>query len=97
MNHKELYEHFILKICLESSQKPFLINDCSGKKPSIADIPSNLAYKISNIHCNHHKSPFNYRSEIKTLGALENLDDLDELVLLTESQQEDFKKEFQYT
>lgn len=96
MSHKEFYEHFIMKICLESSQKPFLINDCSGKKPSIADIPSELTYKISNIHCNHHENPFGYGSEIKTLGALENLGDLDELVFLSESQQNDFEKEFHY-
>ena len=96
MSHKEFYEHFIMKICLESSQKPFLINDCSGKKPSIADIPSDVAYKISNVHCNHHEEPFGYGSEIRELGALENLGDLDEIVFLSEAQQGDFEKEFNF-
>lgn len=96
LDYKEFYEYFILLICLESSEKPFLINDCPGQRPSIANIPSDIAYKISNIHCNHHKNPYKFGSDIQPLGAFENIDDLDALVVLTNSQMIDFKKEFEF-
>lgn len=96
MDYKEFYEYFILLKCSQSSEKPFLINDCPGRRPSIANIPSDLAYKISNIHCNHHKNPYKLGSEIHPLGAFENIEDLDALVLLTNSQINDFKQEFDF-
>lgn len=96
MNYKEFYEYFILLKCSQSLEKPFLINDCPGRRPSIANISSDLAYKISSIHCNHHKKPYNLGSEIQPLGAFENIEDLDALVLLTNSQKNDFKQEFEF-
>lgn len=95
-NYKEFYEYFVKIFCLNLDEKPFLINDCSSPRPSIGNISSQLAYKISNIHCNHHHSPFNYGSPIKNLGAFENIEDLDAIVFLTNTQKNDFKKEFDF-
>lgn len=92
-NYKEFYQYFALLMCLESKRKPFLINDCPGPRPSISNISQKLAYKIANIHCNHHQYPFNYGSNIKELGAFENRDELDSIVVLTNTQKNDLKKE----
>ena len=95
-NYKEFYDYFVKIYCLNLDEKPFLINDCPGPRPSIANISSQLAYKIANVHCNHYNRPFNYGSPIKPLGAFENLDDLDAIIFLTDSQKKDFLKEFRF-
>lgn len=92
-NYKELYGYFTYLFCLGLDSKPFLIDDCPGPRPSIFNIGPNLAYKIANIHCNHHNAPFNFGSSIKKLGAFENMDELNAIVFLTDSQKNDFKKE----
>ena len=95
-NYKELYEYFVKVFCLNLNEKPFLINDCPGPRPSIANISSELAYKISNVHCNHYNRPFIYGSPVKNLGAFENIEDLEAIIFLTDAQKKDFMKEFDF-
>ena len=88
-------DYFINEICLNCQEKAFLINDCSGPIPSFNNVPSDLAYKIANIHSNPFLKPtYCYGCKRRDMSALQDVKSLDALVCLTNSEKEDFKKEF---
>ncbi len=92
---ESFWDYFVEKICLESNDKVFLINDCSGKIPSFTNISSNLVYKIANIHSNPYLEPtYDNRSPMRNIVALEKVEDLNAIVTLTPSEKEDFIEDF---
>lgn len=94
-NIEKLWDYFIEQICLGLNEKPFLINDCSGKIPSFTNISSNLVYKIANIHSNPYLEPtYDRNSPMRKIAALDKVDDLGAIVTLTPSEKEDFSVEF---
>ena len=94
-NISDFCDYFIKEICLNCKDKSFLINDCSGPIPSFNNVPSDLAYKIANIHSNPYLKPtYSYGCKRRNMSALQDVKSLDALVCLTNSEKEDFKKEF---
>lgn len=57
---------------------------------------SGLAHHIYTIHTNHFEAPYTYGSELKEhhRGMLENLENGDPIIVLTEKQKEDIIKQF---
>lgn len=93
--YTEFWDYFINEACLNCTEKPFLINDCSGHIPSFNNVSSQIAYKIANIHSNPYLEPtYCYGSPMRIISPLECPNELDALVTLTESQKIDFIKEF---
>lgn len=84
---QEFQDYFITEICLNSSEKPFLINDCFGPTPSMRNINSSIAYKIRVAHCYHN-----------CVGSLENISSIDEsehedaIVVISELTKKEFIK-----
>ena len=93
----EFADFFVSEICSNQSSKPFLISDCSDKKPSIKNINSNLAYKIGNVHSNPYTVyPYCFGSKRRNIAALSECKNLDRVVVLTDSAKFDFEYEFNY-
>lgn len=90
----EFYEYFVTELCLDLNEKPFLINDCSGPIPSIENIDSSIAYKIGVLHSNPYLESHCFGSPMRNVAVLKNVSDLDKLIVLTDAQKEDLKKEF---
>ena len=87
-------DYFVTEICGNSSQKPYLINNSSSSHPSIKNIHSDLAYKIGVVHVNSYHHPYCYGSSKWYLSTLEDYENEDVVVVLTDTAKEDFKKEF---
>ena len=90
----EFYEYFVTELCLDLKEKPFLINDCSGPIPSIENIDSSIAYKIGVLHSNPYLGSHCFGSPMRNVAVLKHVSDLDKLIVLTDAQKEDLKKEF---
>ena len=90
---KKFINNFIEEICLKCSEKPFLINECSGELPSIEGIPSDFAYKIGWIHTNPYFKPYCYGSPLRNMSVLSDLNQIDAIVTLTEGAKKDLIKE----
>ena len=94
-NLTELCDYFIKEICIKFSEKPLLINECSGDIPSFNNITSEFAYKIGCVHSNPYTEyPHCYGSPMRNISVLKNVNQLDALIALTESEKNDFIKEF---
>lgn len=93
-NTQDFEDYFVTEMCLNSVEKPFLINDCSSKIPSIKNIDSNIAYKIGVAHNNPYFKPFCYGCDKWYMASLEEFKYEDKVVVLTESAKKDFMKEF---
>ncbi|MBE6488422.1 MAG: glycosyltransferase [Methanosphaera stadtmanae] len=94
-NLKRFWDYFIEEICMECNEKPFLINDCSGPIPSINNVSADLAYKIGNIHSNPYLKPtYCYGSPLRNIAALKDIENMDTIITLTNSEKNDFIKEF---
>lgn len=91
----EFYDYFFNDFLLKfKDNKPFLINECSGPVPDFDNVDPRLAYKIANIHTNPYEGEHAYGSPLRNVAALNNVDKLDLLVVLTEGLRKDFVKEF---
>ena len=93
---KDFVNNFLYDYIKQVDTKPFLINDGSGSVPSIETISPQLVYKIGNIHSNPYKKPYRYGGQMRNVAVLDNIEDLDALVTLTNREREDFNKEFDY-
>ncbi|MDO5859638.1 glycosyltransferase [Methanobrevibacter sp.] len=91
---EEFEDYFVNEICLNESEKPILISDCSNVSPSIKNISFDVAYKIGVSHNNPYNEPYCYGSTRWYLASLEEFEDEDASVILTESARNDFLKEF---
>ena len=91
---QEFQDYFVSEICGNSSQKPYLINNSSSHCPSIKNIHSDIAYKIGVVHVNSYHHPYCYGSSKWYLSTLEDYENEDVVVVLTDTAKEDFKKEF---
>ena len=96
-NLTEFYNYFTTEICLSCNEKPFLIEETSGPATDIERINSNIAYKLALFHSNFYKKPYKYGSKLKNFNTFRYLNELDSVILLTEAQKNDFKKQFKYT
>lgn len=91
----KFYDYFYNDVLIKYEEnKPFLINECSGPVPDFDNVDSKLAYKIANIHTNPYDGDHAYGSPLRKVAALNNVDKLDLLVVLTEGLRKDFVKEF---
>lgn len=93
-DEQDFQDYFVTEICLNSSQKPYLINDCSCRTPSIKNINPNIAYKIGVAHNNPYYEPFGYGSGKWYMASLEEFQYEDAVVVLVNSAKKDFIKEF---
>ena len=93
-NVKEFLNHFVEEMCFKCSEKPFLINECSGEIPNFDNISSDLAYKIGWIHSNPYMEPYCCGSPLRNMSVLNNVNQLDALIALTETEKLDLTKEF---
>ncbi len=93
-NIEEFQDYFVTESCLKSCDKPFLINDCSSRYPSIKNIECDVAYKIGVVHNNPYFKPYCYGASRWNIASLNDIEDEDVVVVLTESSREDFIKEF---
>ena len=91
---QEFEDYFVTEICVNSDEKPFLINDCSSIKPNIKDIDFDVAYKIGVVHNNPYFEPFCPGSGHWYLASLDEFMNEDAVVVLTESSKKDFVNEF---
>ena len=90
----EFQDYFVTEMCVNASQKPYLINNSSSSRPSIKNIHSDIAYKIGVVHVNSYHHPYCYGSSKWYLSTLEDYENEDVVVVLTDTAKEDFKKEF---
>ncbi|WP_296880798.1 glycosyltransferase [uncultured Methanobrevibacter sp.] len=91
----EFYDYFITEILITCENKPFLVNENSGIVPNFNNIDSDLAYKIASIHTNPYTGEHHYGSPIRDdFSILENVDQLDYVVVLTEGLKDDLIHEF---
>ncbi|WP_323735636.1 glycosyltransferase [Methanosphaera sp. ISO3-F5] len=91
---QELFGYLLEYYCLSSSNKPFLVNDCSGPIPSIENVSGEVAYTIGNLHSNPYLESHCYGSKMREISILKNIKKLDSLITLTNSEQKDLIKEF---
>ncbi|WP_019265772.1 glycosyltransferase [Methanobrevibacter smithii] len=87
---------FVEEICRNCEEKPFLIIESTGHIPSIGNVSSDIAYKIGQLHGNIFKEPYVKGSDIQSFSAINDKDNLDSVVTLTESQKKDLIDEFGY-
>ena len=91
----EFHKYFITEILLKCKNKPFLINENSGKIPNFNDVSPKLAHKIASIHTNPYKEEYHYGSPLRdNFTILKNSRDLEYVVVLTEKLKGDLIKEF---
>ena len=93
-DYKEFVTYFVVEQCKSQEVKPFLINDCSGVVPSIENVDSSIAYKIGFLHSNPYKNPSSSDNELRDIALFNNKEDLDVLISLTESLNNDLKNQF---
>ena len=95
-NNREFNTFWLTELSLKVHQKPIVICDGPGSTSVMLNVSSDLIYKISAIHSNHFSSPYKYGSPIKKnhLTILENINNFDALVVLTESQKEHILKQY---
>ena len=95
-NFQEFEDYFFTEICLNTNEKPFLINDCSGPTPSIKNISSDITYKIGVVHNNPYLEPYCFGSKIGNIASLCDYKYEDAVVVLTQSAKKDFENQFKY-
>lgn len=95
-NNKEFHVHWLNELCKNEPKKPIVICDGAGTASKIRSMESGIANRIYTIHTNHFEAPYTYGSELKEhhKGMLENLENGDPVVVLTEKQKEDIIKQF---
>ncbi len=93
-NVDEFHKHFLEELCKNCEEKPYLICDGSGPTPSISNVDSTLAYKISQLHSNPYTGPYSFGGPIREIGALKGIEKNHALITLTESQRKDILKQF---
>ncbi|WP_179288965.1 glycosyltransferase [Bacillus sp. 7894-2] len=95
-NNKEFHVYFLNEICGEQKEKPFLICDGVGSASKVLSMKPEAAHRIYSIHTNHFDYPHQYGSPIKAdhITLLNNLENEEALVVLTESQKKDIIKQF---
>ena len=96
-NLNELVYYFIGETCIVSHEKPFIVCDSTSHWYNINGIDKRKAYKIGSMHGNPYLGDFSYGSPINPeINHLKHLNDLDALVVLTDSVKNDLEKEFSY-
>ena len=93
-NIEEFQDYFVSELCLTSKNKPFLVNDCSSRYPSIKNIESDIAFKIGIVHNNPYFEPYGYGSRRWNIASLNDIEYEDVVVVLAETAKRDFIKEF---
>ncbi len=94
LSYDHFHKHFLTEFLEEFEEKPYLICDGSGPFPRISNISSDLAYLIGVLHVNPHTEPYNLGGPIRNVGVLQEIENLDALIILTESQRKDIIKQF---
>ncbi|MEK5104452.1 glycosyltransferase [Cytobacillus sp. FSL M8-0252] len=92
------HSHWLNEICDNHDKKPFIINDGIFLTHTLMKLDKDKAYRIGTIHTNHFDTPFTYGSPLRKshIHLLENYNNLDALVLLTENQRQMVVKQFGY-
>ena len=94
----DFHNYFIESILLKCDNKPFLINENSGRIPNFNNIDSSLAYKIASIHTNPYAGEHHFGSFLRDdFTIFEDISKLDYIVVLTEALKRDLIKEFDVT
>ena len=92
----EFYDYFFNDYLMQfKDNKPYLINECSGIVPDFDNVDPKLAYKIANIHTNPYTGKHCFGSPLRNVAALNNVDKLDKLIVLTNGLKKDLVKEFE--
>ena len=95
-NLKEFLNYFVSSFCLSCDKKPFLIDETSGPATSMGPINENIAFRLAMFHNNFYQDPYCYGSPLSDFSSFKVLDDLDGIILLTETQKKDFNREFEF-
>ncbi|MEK4761960.1 glycosyltransferase [Viridibacillus sp. FSL E2-0187] len=95
-NNREFHVNWFNELCKNEPEKPIVICDGAGTASKVRSMESGLAHRIYTIHANHFEAPYTYGSELKEYhkGILENMENGDPIVVLTEKQKEDIIKQF---
>jgi glycosyltransferase involved in cell wall biosynthesis len=93
-NVDAFHNHFLVELCKNCQEKPYLICDGSGPTPSISNVDSSLAYKISQLHSNPYTGPYGFGGPIRKIGVLKRIGNNDAFITLTERQRKDILKQF---
>ncbi|KMY43023.1 hypothetical protein AC622_01060 [Bacillus sp. FJAT-27916] len=90
------HAHWLNEICEAHEQKPYLINDGIFLTHTILKVKKEAAFKICTIHINHFDAPFVYGSPLRKshVHLLNNIEHIDALVLLTDTQKNQIEKQF---
>ncbi|WP_192978335.1 glycosyltransferase [Mammaliicoccus vitulinus] len=96
-NDKELKIYFIEQLILKN-ENPILVSDARNTDEIMANVKNIKAKKIIRLHSNHISAPFDHSSEVAPTVkyALDNLDKIDCLAVLTNQQKEDITRRFKY-
>ena len=96
-NLNELVYYFINETCIINNEKPFIVCDSTSHWYNLNGIDKSKAYKIGSMHGNPYLGDYSFGSPINPdINHFKHLNDLDALVVLTESVKNDLKKEFKY-
>ncbi|MCJ8007971.1 glycosyltransferase [Lederbergia wuyishanensis] len=95
-SNKEFHVFWLNELCGAQKEKPYLICDGVGSASKVLSMDPDSAYRIYTIHTNHFDEPYVYGSNIKEdhITLLDNLNNVEALVVLTESQKKDIIKQF---
>ncbi|WP_077623397.1 glycosyltransferase [Sediminibacillus massiliensis] len=95
-NNQEFHTFWLNELCSAHKEKPFMICDGVGSASKVMDMDENLVNRIYAIHTNHFAKPHEFGSPIKDnhQPLLDNIDNVEAIVVLTEQQKEDIIKQF---
>lgn len=96
-NDKELKTYFIEQIIL-NSENPILVSDARNTDEIMTNVKNAKAKKIIRLHSNHLSTPFDHSAEVAPTVkyAIDNLDKIDYLAVLTNQQKEDITRRFNH-
>ena len=92
----EFLNYFVSSFCLSCDKKPFLIDETSGPATFMGPINEDIAFRLAMFHNNFYQNPYCYGSPLSDFSSFKVLDNLEGIILLTEAQQKDFIREFEF-
>lgn len=95
-SNREFNTYWLEELSMFEIIKPIVICDGPGSTPVLLETNSDFIYKVCTIHSNHFSKPHTFGSPIKNnhIDMLENINNEDALVVLTESQKKHIVKQY---
>ncbi|PTK05789.1 hypothetical protein BU001_13880 [Mammaliicoccus sciuri] len=97
-NDKELKTYFIEQLILKCNN-PILVSDARNTDEVMVNVKNKKAKKVIRLHSNHLSAPYDDNAELAPTVkyAMENLDKIDCLAVLTRKQKEDIIRRFKHS